>query len=320
MFYIAATYSVSQESWYLLPMANDKSFRPRDSLTVVVAASLIPSHPSTSMIEQTLTSLHLLGLTQEVPLVIAHDAPSPDCDSKDLLRYEDYFARLEEVCEIRGNSVITKLTKWGQLSQSLSLAFTYVKTPYVLVCQHDLPFIKRIEVDQILETMESQLMLKHVRFNLRENQPYAFDAFPKKRKLCYQEEVFELNGRAHHFVKTIGWSDNNHLCHVDYYRRIVFPLVGKRRVAPEHVMNLISIPSFHERLGTYIFGGLGDSPAIKHLDGKSGVTNVYRLPRPTNRTTVSGEFRFWWVRIQTQIWKIFYRVKFFYVIRTTYSE
>jgi hypothetical protein len=298
-------------------MIDDNAYSAKNNLTVVVAASLIPSHPSTSMIEQTLASLDIMGISKEVPLVIAHDAVSPNSDSMDRWRYQQYLVNLEELCKIRGNSIITKLDSWGQLSQSLSLAFTYIKTQFVLVCQHDLPFIKRIAIDEIVATMESQMGLKHVRFNLRENYPYAFDAFPKKRRNFYQEESFGVDGEFSNFIKTVGWSDNNHLCHVDYYRRTVFPLVGKRRVAPEHVMNLIATPRTHEQLGTYIFGRIGDSPAIKHLDGKGGVSYGYRLTQPTNRATVYGEFRFWAVRIRTQIWKVFYRIKFY--VHTSHS-
>lgn len=282
-----------------------------DQITVVIAANPIQSHPSTHMISAVIDSLSYLGITHEVPLVLAHDAPPPNSTSDVVSRFEEYLSEIEVLGRIRGNTQISLLRKWGQLTSSLREAMCLVETKYVLVCQHDLVFTRPVEMEAALWVLDHDSSVKHIRFNLQRNKPYSFDARPQSRLRSYREKTYVYQGRPLSVISTLAWSDNNHLTSRDYYDRLVFPMVGKRKVPPEHVMNLASTSMTHKYTGTYIWSGLGDEPYLHHLDGKEGRTYSYKLRQPIELDNLQGRVRFWWIRVTVNANRLRYIVKIF---------
>jgi hypothetical protein len=280
-------------------------------LTVVIAASYIPSHPSTRMIEQTISSLSLLGIGASTPVLIAHDNLPPTATHNQVHDFYEYLDSLNTILQPFPNSKVTLLDEWGQLNSSLRLALSKVVTTFVLICQHDLPFVREVNLAELIGLLSRNPQVKHVRFNLRRNQPYGFDCHPRFRSMYYRQKTFDTGYQESSvsLVRTLGWSDNNHVCRTDYYTNKVFPLVGRRKIAPEHVMNLVVWPFTHHKFGTFIYGPINDPPFLKHLDGKEGASAGYRLPQPIDTVTLRGRIRKTGVQLKVNLLRIFYLSK-----------
>jgi len=168
----------------------------------------------------------------------------------------------------------------------------------MLVCQHDLAFVRPVDLPGLVRGMARRPDIRHVRFNKTENAPTTWDGEPAGRRRFFTEEVLAAGAGDIRLTRTIGWSDNNHLCRADYYRHVILPLVRDRCIHPEHAANLAASPRMHDLLGTYIFGGLGEPPVLHHLDGRGrgattasqhagGLRQALRRLARTNRTRVS---------------------------------
>lgn len=294
------------------------SFALSDLLTVVIVASPSRIHPQTDLIDEAISSVEafVLGPNSDVPFVLSHDGPVR-LSARQLLDYDAYLRTLKKKYKGTPKRVVT-LEAWGHISGSLKESLALVSTPFVLVCQHDFKFTRSVPIVDLLELMAVNPEVKHVRFNKAANEPYDYDLFPGKRRDFYQQVDYHLpRGRLLSLIKTLGWSDNNHLCRANYYTNVVFPLVGNRRIPPEHACNPASRESLHGFFGTYIFGGLGDEAAIQHLDGRHPSTPEFG-PHFFTRMDVDGRSlksrivrRFWlgWLRCKNLGEKWFFTYK-----------
>lgn len=275
-----------------------QAFELAEILTVIVAGSPIPSHPSTQMIAATVESLRLVGIDQCTRIVLAHDGPPPGVAQDVLNDYQQYLVNLETLFSSRPNIIIQVNPVWGHLAGNIRYALNSVSTPFLLLCQHDFSFLREIDLRQVIEAMTVRSDIKHVRFNKNENAPRVWDCDPPRRAKFFTEECVPTPRGNVFFTRTIGWSDNNHLCRTDYYRNVILPLVGTRRIFPEHAANLAASHRVHDVLGTYIYGGLGEPATLVHLDGQgtgggSSVSNQEDSPSKlvllfqTNRRRIS---------------------------------
>ena len=239
-------------------------------LTVIVMASPIPTHPSTEIIDETLESLKFIDPVKSAQIILAHDHPHPEALPDVQEAYLNYLTKLDRRYSDDNKVKVVKLNEWGCLAQNIVNAIKIVQTPFVLVVQHDFKFLESIDVLDCIYIMNKNPKIRHIRFNREANFPYVFDHDPKTRLKHYTEKSFELeeNNRKLTLIKTLGWSDNNHLCRTDYYREIVSKLTGNKKTFPEHPCNLASTPLLHHLFGTFIYGEIGKEGVIKHLDGR----------------------------------------------------
>lgn len=239
-------------------------------LTVIVTTSPIPTHPSTQIIDETIESFLFFDTQGSVKVILANDACHPDASDKVRDTYANYLDKIAEKYSTNEKFKIIQLKNWGCLAGNIFNAIKVVETPYVLIVQHDFKFVEEIAIKDCIEAMNAFEHIKHIRFNRQANYPYVFDCDPKKRIKNYREESYKIQAQSRELtlIKTLGWSDNNHLCKTKYYRDVVSKLIGKRRTFPEHPCNLASDKILHKLFGTYIYGGLGKEGVIQHLDGR----------------------------------------------------
>lgn len=138
--------------------------------SVIILTSLIPSHPSTQMIEDTIASLqYLKGLSPNAPIYIGVDGIPEKKALKfpnKVTRLTQYVANLKEVYKNRPNIHIaaspTHLHIAGNINQTVAL----VDTKYVYVLQHDFPFIRDIDHTNLAKSMsEYPDIIRCVKFN-----------------------------------------------------------------------------------------------------------------------------------------------------------
>ena len=174
------------------------------------------------MIKTTIESLKFIGLKKENSEVLIAQDNHPKRPKKRGPRYEIYKKRLQDYLN-KNPDFNYKILK-GRPGNRIGLvgnvmnAFKHVKSEYVLVIQHDMPFLdKGIDINKIMEDMKSNPKMKHVRFNRRRNIPRGFDG---ENKNLFGNQIKANN---YTYTSTGGWSDNNHICLASYYRNVVFP-------------------------------------------------------------------------------------------------
>jgi hypothetical protein len=238
------------------------------SVTVIVACHPVSSHPSARMVMQTVESLHNIVGIEPLNCIISHDGVRLLARAKERKKYKEYLKNLASELDTKSSTadrfLIVRKKSRSHLTGNLKNAIKYVKTEFVLVVQHDLMFIKSINLDSYLTLMRLNSNVKHLRFNIRPNTRRGWDAGDKDRYDSFGEVPVKPP-----ICKTLAWSDHNHLTRTDYYKKIVFPLVGPLRTFPESVLNQISSRDTHSIFGTFIAGPLGESAAITHLDGSN---------------------------------------------------
>lgn len=234
-------------------------------LTVLIPASPVPSHPSLHLVEQAVRSLDLLEVSRRPPIVICHDQPRPDASPEVERRYRRYLRRLERHLSGRRDVRSVLAPEWGHLAGNIRHGLEFVETEFVLILQHDFFLLRPIDIEPILDLLAVEPDIKHVRFNKRSNVAEGFDGYDDGREQFFSEVHFD----GLKLCRTLAWSDNPHICRTDYYGEVVLPIVGEERTAPEIVVDPIATPERHREFGTFVWGGLGDPPAVGFSKGRT---------------------------------------------------
>ena len=224
------------------------------SYSIIITASYIPSHPSIKHIRETIESLNCINMSTDTPIILAHDY-------SDNPNYIEYLKNLNEYIKNRPNIIIVKRATHGHLTGNIRNAINYINTKYVLVIQHDFPFINKFNIEDIIIDMEKYNQLKHIRFNKRQNIKIRCDGI---------NDLFGLEIKCinYTYTRTPWWSDNNHLCLTDYYKNIVLTEC-RDGGAMENTLGSRSInEATHAKYGTYLFGPLNNKQMIRHTDGR----------------------------------------------------
>ena len=279
-----------------------------DQLTVVILAHPIESHPSLKIINKTIDAMKFIGVTYNTRIIISHDKPRNLATKLVKENYKKYFKRLNEFYASSPNILITKTKNHAFLSGNIKHALKYVDTKYVLFVQHDLAFCREVDIVRLLEVMEQNDEIKHVRFNKRHNwQTEGWDYFYKDHYSFLKQVNYSIiNGKVS-LLRTLTWSDQNHLTTVDYYKKIVFPLCLFLKVYPEDVLNRLTCKALFAFFGNYVYGGFSDEATIVDLDGSKGRWDKIKLRHRISRRIKAGilfrvnKFRIWvWIGKETR--------------------
>ncbi|KAL3934539.1 MAG: hypothetical protein SGBAC_009766 [Bacillariaceae sp.] len=234
--------------------------------TIIVTTNWMPSAPSTDQLDKVINSLsNLHGLPKDAPMIIAVDGAYENgarYESKMNVDMRAYVQAIRTKYNDKPQvSIIasdTKIMLVGNMKRSLRL----VHTTYVLVLQHDLPFINKVNHTALVETMETNSNVRLVRFPTARVLTRARDG-----GVCEENEVDFEDSNGIQLTKTHVWSDRNHLTRKSYYAEM-FQLPGWSGVRNMefHMESFGNQDCKH--WGTYLFGKRGGNPTIFHLDGR----------------------------------------------------
>jgi len=241
-----------------------------EKLTIITTTSPIPSHPSTEMLERTQKSLFIVPAFRGCKKIIVFDG-IPSFQKGWLENYEGYkqgVMRLLEENPYFQNTTLLMLDQYYHLALSLREAMRLVDTPFVFVHQHDFELIKSFDIVHLIESMEANPIIKHVRLNRFVNQPSEHDG----KIDTYVEGANQFPLKVP-LLRTFAWSDNDHVSTTDYYWNFVFPKIKGKGPMEDFLHFALrravkKDKKLHGFFGTYIYGNLGESPYIRHLDGK----------------------------------------------------
>ena len=243
-----------------------------DRLTVVMATSPRPAGHCILHIRSTLRSLyHWLPELRLVTLRIAFDG----CPDGNPLFWEaawciDYQWQKNAIHELVDaefsnativfDAVAPETSRAG-LGGNLRNAFRSVVTPYSYVIQDDFVHSAHFDMHEVLDTLEANPAIEYIRLNvLRNGERGLWDHA--------SDEVVLGNGVQcvkKGLTRGCNWGDNNHVVPTQAYRDMLHAMPNPAK-APESNFEHTRA-ACAKQMKWYLYGALGHSPMICHVDG-----------------------------------------------------
>lgn len=239
-------------------------------ITIITTTNPIPSIPNTSMIEKTQASLFQINAFKLCKKIIVFDGIQPGYESRknDYQQYKINVLKLTKNNPYFSNTQLVFCKSWVHLAGAIREALKHVQTPYLFIHQHDFLLAKPFNLNALISTMNINPNIKHVRLNREQNTFFKNWDGPV-------DEVIEKDTYLP-LCRTFGWSDNDHVTTLGYYRNFVLPKCSGK-VAMEHILH----PALQESIlrlgkdegqklfGTYLYGNIMDGSYLIHLNGRT---------------------------------------------------
>lgn len=242
--------------------------RIADLITVVITTSPIPSHPSTDVIDETIRSVRAQPELVGVEILVAGDGIPPALEH----RADDYWHYLRRLCWAaarghHGRLVPLLAPEWQHQAVTVAHALQEVRTPLVLLLEHDTPLIGDIDWDglgkAVLSSQAHVIRLHH-----------DHQVHPEHRYLMVDSDPETVCGAP--LLRTVQWSQRPHLASTDIYRELL-----ARYFAPEsrtmiedclhgviaNAWDELGIDGW-EQFRLWMYAPAGDMRRSGHLDGR----------------------------------------------------
>ncbi len=237
-----------------------------DKITIITNTSVMPSNPSTKLLETTQKSLSVIPGFSECHRIIVFDGLhiKQKCFEQQYEQYKKNVIELTKTHPDFANTSLVFCKEHKHLALALKEGMKLVKTPFVFVHQHDFEIRKPVDSFGIVRSMEENPNLKHIRLHRKWNIVAGLD---------YHIDE-EIDGPCYvPLCRTFGWSDNDHFTRKSYYDDFIFPKITKNWpmewfINPLEKTLTMEDPNNHHFFGTYLYGKRGDGKYLHHLNGK----------------------------------------------------
>ena len=182
-------------------------------ITIVMATSVIPDHPSTTMIEQTINDIRIHFPDNEIIMQIDGLREEQHNRKKD---YDEYKNRILWKCLHEYKNILPFVFKeHSHQTTMMRKTINEIKTPLLLYVEGDAPLTPDIPIDweKCLDMFEYN-KANTIRFH-----------FESKIPEPHKHLMFGLDNG---FMKTAQWSQRPHLSRKSYYKEIVLPSCVKK--------------------------------------------------------------------------------------------
>lgn len=237
-------------------------------ITIITTTNPIPSIPSTKHIYPSQKSLFRIPAFALCKKIIVFDGVQPGYENRaaDYDKYKKKIRKLTKIDPYFANTTLVYCDSWVHLSGAIKKAMERVTTPFVFIHQHDFILQKDFDLNALIATMLANPNIKHVRLN----RGLTNTAF-----LNWEGPIDEVTDPTY-FVplcRTCGWSDNDHVAFVDYYRNFVLPqckhgpMEQFLHAAIRNAIASIGVEG-QKPFGTYLYGKITDGNYLFHTDGR----------------------------------------------------
>lgn len=177
-------------------------------ITIVLATSVIPDHPSTTMIEQTISDIRVHLPDNEIIMQIDGLRSEQQNRKKD---YDEYKNRILWKCLHEYKNIVPFVFKQhSHQTNMMRETIDEIQTPLLLYVEGDAPLTPDIPIDwdKCLDMFEYK-KANTIRFHFESKIP--------------KEHQHLMFGIEDGFMKTAQWSQRPHLSTKSYYKNIVLP-------------------------------------------------------------------------------------------------
>jgi hypothetical protein len=185
----------------------------RDLVTVLIPTSPIPSHPDTSIIEETISSVRKCLPSCEIILMI--DGIREDQEHY-RAAYAEYTRRLLWKCSFEWKNILPVVYREHLHQAAMTRnCLDKVRTPMILFVEHDTPIVtdRFIDWTNLFEVvLQGHVDMVRLHYNYcinEEHWPMMLD----------RSKPFEVCGVR--LIRTFQWSQRPHIASTSFYRRII---------------------------------------------------------------------------------------------------
>lgn len=236
----------------------------KDDVTIVVVTSVLPSHPNTRILDETLKSIRYHFPSNEIIIQI------DGLRDERLNRKNDYDEYKNQVLwkslHEDKNLLPIIFDRFSHQTTMMFQTIDMIKTPLMLYVEGDAPLVtdEVIDWDECINFIETG-QANTIRFHFESVIPEP-----------HRHLMFNLNG---HFLETAQWSQRPHLSKTTYYRDVIIPRMPEKEFIEDNFHGVIQdqiLPyDKFSQMGweshkLHIYHPDGSIKRSYHLDGREG--------------------------------------------------
>lgn len=233
-------------------------------ITIILATSIIPDHPNTAMIEQTINDIRVHFPDNEIIMQIDGLRDEQLYRKKDYDEYKNFI--LWKCLHEYKNILPIIFDKHSHQTTMMKKTIKLIDTAALLYIEGDAPLTPDKEIDwqKCLDMLELNYA-KTIRFHYETKIP--------------KEHEHLMFGLENGFMKTVQWSQRPHLSTVKYYREVVLPFSDDKTFIEDRLHGKIQDDALPldifsqegwDRHKLWIYHPEGSIKRSYHLDGRQG--------------------------------------------------
>ena len=226
----------------------------KNDITIVVATSVLPSHPDTDIIDETISTIRSHFPDNEIILQM------------DGLR-EERLARKADYDEYKSKVLWKCMHEWKNVlpiifdehchqTTMMKRTIDLINTEAMLYVEGDAPITPDCEIDW-------QKCLDMLEYNKANTIRFHFEA------VIPHEHSHLMFGLEDGFMKTTQWSQRPHLSTVKYYREMVLPVSNEKTFIEDKFHGVVQDDGW-DKHKLWIYHPEGNIKRSYHLDGRRG--------------------------------------------------
>jgi len=226
----------------------------KNDVTVILVTSVLPSHPNTSILDETIREIRIHLPESEIILQVdglREERLNRKAD------YDEFKSRVLWKCLHEWTNVLPIIfDEHSHQTTMMKKTIDLIKTPIMLYVEGDAPITgdRHIHWDECLDMLEFG-KANTIRFHFEASIPPAHNHLMLKKK--------------GNFLKTIQWSQRPHLSRVDYYREEVLRVSDEKTFIEDKFHGVVQDDGWVKHK-LWIYHPEGDIKRSYHLDGRAG--------------------------------------------------
>lgn len=183
-------------------------------ITCIIPTSLIPSHPSTEVITETIGRIRSYPELAQCAIYVMADGLRPEQESR-RADYNQYLAALDYIVRkvpTQPYSMLMKFEQHSHQSQMMIRAIDYVRTPLLFFVEHDTWPYGIIDFAGICKAClsdEVDVIRLHINHRILPEHEYLF------------EDLTPRMVQGVPLCRTRMWSQRPHIAKTEWYRRVL---------------------------------------------------------------------------------------------------
>ena len=226
----------------------------KDNVTIIVATSIIPSHPDTSILDETIDSIRNHFPDNEIILQV-DGLRKERLNRKD--DYDEFKSRILWKCLHQWKNVLPVIfDQHSHQTNMMKETIDLVQTAAMIYVEGDAPLTPDIEIDwqKCLDLLEYE-KANTIRFHFEASIPV--------------EHEHLMFGLEDGFMKTTQWSQRPHLSLTKYYREVVLPTCDEITFIEDKFHGVVQDDGW-DKHKLWIYHPEGNIKRSYHLDGRAG--------------------------------------------------
>ena len=226
----------------------------KNDITIVVATSILPSHPDTAIIDETISTIRSHFPDNEI--ILQMDGLREERLARKA-NYDEYKSKVLWRCMHEWKNVLPVIfDEHCHQTTMMKRTIDLINTAAMLYVEGDAPITPDCEIDW-------QKCLDMLEYNKANTIRFHFEA------VIPHEHSYLMFGLEDGFMKTTQWSQRPHLSTVKYYRDVVLPFSEEKTFIEDRFHGKVQDDGWDAHK-LWIYHPEGNIKRSYHLDGRRG--------------------------------------------------